>query len=187
MGDRGRQTSGVHRDAGEYAEAGVLSWARPYSVGRYHARCNDHELTRWVLERSGQTWDELEEPHASWEDLDPAAIGRFRRLCLDKGRRAIPADETDPCPFGRRRSSTTPVLHPSQTLHAHSVRDMVLFPIGHAVDRSPPPDSWCGGQEKLRPGAIEVARSLAMSSKGLSAEGASYRFVTARIWRRDHA
>jgi ATP-dependent DNA helicase RecG len=56
---------------------------------------SDHELTRWVLERSGQTWDELAEPRASWEDLDLAAIARFRRLCLDKGRRAIPADETD--------------------------------------------------------------------------------------------
>ncbi len=56
---------------------------------------SDHELTRWVLERSGQTWDELAEPRASWEDVDLAAIARFRRLCLDKGRRAIPADEPD--------------------------------------------------------------------------------------------
>jgi ATP-dependent DNA helicase RecG len=56
---------------------------------------SDHELTRWVLERSGQTWDELAEPRAAWDDLVPTAIARFRRLCLDKGRRAIPADEPD--------------------------------------------------------------------------------------------
>jgi ATP-dependent DNA helicase RecG len=48
-----------------------------------------------VLERSGQTWDEWAEPRARWDDLDPAAIARFRRLCLDKGRRAIPDDEPD--------------------------------------------------------------------------------------------
>jgi len=55
----------------------------------------DEEETRWVLERTGQTWDALPERRARWEHLDPEQIQRFRRLCNLKGRRPIPEDEDD--------------------------------------------------------------------------------------------
>jgi len=55
----------------------------------------DEEETRWVLERTGQTWDALPERRARWEHLDPEQIRRFRRLCNLKGRRPIPEDEDD--------------------------------------------------------------------------------------------
>ncbi|MGY4706952.1 ATP-binding protein [Candidatus Bipolaricaulota sp. J31] len=55
----------------------------------------EEEETRWVLERTGQTWDALPEPRARWEHLDPDQIRRFRRLCNQKGRRPIPPDEDD--------------------------------------------------------------------------------------------
>ena len=55
----------------------------------------DEEETRWVLERTGQTWDALPERRARWEHLDLEQIRRFRRLCNLKGRRPIPEDEDD--------------------------------------------------------------------------------------------
>jgi len=55
----------------------------------------DEEETRWVLERTGQTWDALPERRARWDHLDPEQIRRFRRLCNLKGRRPIPEDEDD--------------------------------------------------------------------------------------------
>jgi len=55
----------------------------------------DEEETRWVLERTGQTWDALPEPRARWEHLDSERIWRFRRLCNLKGRRLIPEEEDD--------------------------------------------------------------------------------------------
>jgi len=55
----------------------------------------DEEETRWVLERTGQTWDALPEPRARWEHLDSERIKRFRRLCNLKGRRLIPEEEDD--------------------------------------------------------------------------------------------
>ena len=63
--------------------------------GSSDRRATEEEETRWVLERTGQTWDGLPEPRARWEDLDPEQIRRFRRLCDRKGRRPIPPDEDD--------------------------------------------------------------------------------------------
>lgn len=79
------------------------SAAKPvYYRGRAYVRfgsttrvAGDQEITHWVLDRTGQTWDVLPEPRARWDDLDPAAIARFRRLCQEQGRRTIPADEPD--------------------------------------------------------------------------------------------
>jgi len=55
----------------------------------------NEEETRWVLERTGQTWDAIPERRARWEHLDPERIRRFRRLCNLKGRRPIPETEDD--------------------------------------------------------------------------------------------
>ena len=63
--------------------------------GSSDRQATEEEETRWVLERTGQTWDALPERRARWEDLDPQQIRRFRRLCQQKGRRPIPEDEDD--------------------------------------------------------------------------------------------
>lgn len=55
----------------------------------------EDDETRWVLERAGRTWDAIPEHGCRWEDLDPTLIRRFRKMCLEKGRRALPEDEDD--------------------------------------------------------------------------------------------
>jgi ATP-dependent DNA helicase RecG len=55
----------------------------------------DDDLTRAVLGKVGITWDEIAEPRATLNDLDPELLRRFRVLCNQKGRRAIPLDEDD--------------------------------------------------------------------------------------------
>ncbi|MFQ5629539.1 MAG: ATP-binding protein, partial [bacterium] len=62
-------------------------------VGKSYRQMNDQDLTRAVLEKLGMTWDEVVEPRASFNDLDPEQIRRFRVLCNQKGRRSIPDDE----------------------------------------------------------------------------------------------
>ena len=62
-------------------------------VGSTNRAASDDDITGWVLERTGQTWDALPDPRASLQDLAPEAIARFRRLCEERGRRAIPESE----------------------------------------------------------------------------------------------
>ncbi|MFQ5796906.1 MAG: ATP-binding protein, partial [Candidatus Bipolaricaulia bacterium] len=52
-------------------------------------------LTRVVLDKVGMSWDEIVEPRATLNDLDPKQLQRFRTLCNEKGRRPIPPDEDD--------------------------------------------------------------------------------------------
>jgi ATP-dependent DNA helicase RecG len=68
------------------------AWVRTGSTNR---AASDDEITGWVLERTGQTWDALPDARASLRDLAPDAIARFRHLCEEKGRRAIPESEPD--------------------------------------------------------------------------------------------
>jgi len=69
---------------------------RPYvRSGASDRIASEEEVTRWVLDRVGATWDGLPEPRARWEDLDPRQLERFRQLCNRQGRRAIPAEESD--------------------------------------------------------------------------------------------
>lgn len=68
------------------------AWVRSGSSDR---QATDEEESLWVLERMGTTWDTLPESRARLEDLDPASIQRFRRLCNLKGRRLLPAEEDD--------------------------------------------------------------------------------------------
>jgi len=63
--------------------------------GSTNRLATEEEETRWVLERTGQTWDALPEPRARWEHLDSKQIQRFRKLCNIKGRRPIPPEEDD--------------------------------------------------------------------------------------------
>ena len=41
------------------------------------------------------TWDQVVEPRATLNDLDPDQLRRFRKLCNLKGRRPIPEGESD--------------------------------------------------------------------------------------------
>ena len=64
-------------------------------VAKSNRQMTDDDLTRAVLEKVGMTWDQVVEPRATLNDLDPAQMGRFRKLCNLKGRRPIPEDEED--------------------------------------------------------------------------------------------
>ena len=64
-------------------------------VGKSNRRMTDEDLTRAVLEKVGITWDEVVEPRATLDDLDPEQLRRFRNRCNQKGRRSIPSDEGD--------------------------------------------------------------------------------------------
>jgi ATP-dependent DNA helicase RecG len=64
-------------------------------VGKSNRQMSDDDITRAVLEKVGMTWDEVVEPRASLNDLDPDRLRRFRILCNQKGRRLIPPDEDD--------------------------------------------------------------------------------------------
>lgn len=68
------------------------SWKR---TGSTDQQASDTDETRWVLERTGHTWDALPDPYACWEDVNPEHIARFRRLCNLQGRRPIPDSEDD--------------------------------------------------------------------------------------------
>jgi ATP-dependent DNA helicase RecG len=64
-------------------------------IGKSNRQMTDDDLTRAVLEKVGITWDEIAEPRATLDDLDPGQLRRFRTLCNQKGRRALPPDEDD--------------------------------------------------------------------------------------------
>ena len=76
--------------------------------GRYFKRVTqsnrqmtDDDLTRLVLGKMGMTWDQVVEPRASLDDLDPDQLRRFRKLCNLKGRRPIPEGEEDRSALGK--------------------------------------------------------------------------------------
>lgn len=62
-------------------------------VGSSNRQMTDDDLTRAVLDKVGVTWDEVVEPRATLEDLDPEELRRFRTLCNQKERRLIPDAE----------------------------------------------------------------------------------------------
>lgn len=64
-------------------------------VGNSNRQVTDDDLTRAVLDRVGMTWDQVPEPRASLDDIDPARLQRFRTLCSRVGRRPIPESEDD--------------------------------------------------------------------------------------------
>lgn len=64
-------------------------------VSKSNRQMTDDDLTRAVLGKVGITWDEVVEPRATLDDLDPGQLRRFRILCNQKGRRALPPDEDD--------------------------------------------------------------------------------------------
>ncbi|HEX29463.1 TPA: transcriptional regulator [Candidatus Poribacteria bacterium] len=64
-------------------------------VGKSTRRMTEEDLTRAVLDKVGMTWDEVVEPRATLDDLDPEQLRRFRSLCNQKERRPIPPNEDD--------------------------------------------------------------------------------------------
>ena len=64
-------------------------------VAKSNRQMTDDDLTRAVLEKVGMTWDQVVEPRATLNDLDPEQLRRFRKLCNLKGRRPIPEGEED--------------------------------------------------------------------------------------------
>lgn len=68
------------------------SWKR---AGSTDQQASDTDETRWVLERTGHTWDALPDPYARWDDLNPDYIAQFRHMCNRQGRRPIPDSEDD--------------------------------------------------------------------------------------------
>jgi len=64
-------------------------------VSKSNRQMTDDDLTRAVLEKLGQSWDEVVEPRATLGDLDPVQLRRFRTLCKQQGRRPIPPGDDD--------------------------------------------------------------------------------------------
>jgi len=64
-------------------------------VSKSNRQMTDDDLTRAVLDKVGMTWDQVVEPRATLDDLDPEQLRRFRKLCNLKGRRTIPDEEDD--------------------------------------------------------------------------------------------
>jgi len=62
-------------------------------IGATNRRMNWEDITNMVLESVGATWDELPELRASMDDIDPAKITQFIKLCNKAGRRPIPEIE----------------------------------------------------------------------------------------------
>jgi len=68
----------------------VMFHGRVYKrVGDTTRQMSVEELTRIVLDSVGATWDELPEPRASMEDIDPSKIRAFVRLANETRRRPI--------------------------------------------------------------------------------------------------
>lgn len=64
-------------------------------VAKSNRQMTDDDLTRVVLSKMGLTWDEVAEPRASIDDLDPGAVQRFRAACNASQHRQIPDGEDD--------------------------------------------------------------------------------------------
>ncbi len=62
-------------------------------IGATNRRMSWEDITKMVLESVGATWDELPELRASMDDIDPAKITQFIKLCNKAGRRPIPEIE----------------------------------------------------------------------------------------------
>lgn len=62
-------------------------------VGNSNRQLTEDDIIRMVLEKVGATWDEIIEPRATWDDLDPKQIETFRFICNQKKRRIMPENE----------------------------------------------------------------------------------------------
>ncbi|URA10641.1 ATP-binding protein [Thermospira aquatica] len=87
------------REGKEIIEIVIKPSSFPVSYnGRFYRRSgsttqqlNGQELMNFLLEKSGQSWDEIVEPKASLEEIDEKAIENFIQLAKDK----IPSIETE--------------------------------------------------------------------------------------------
>jgi ATP-dependent DNA helicase RecG len=84
----------LREDGKHFIEIAVTSYSVPISLrGRYYYRSGSvkQELTgvalnEFLLKRSGQTWDEVVEPDATFADIDEAAFKRYLEMSKEKGR-----------------------------------------------------------------------------------------------------
>lgn len=83
-----------HEDGKDYIEIVVQPYSVPISLrGRYYYRSGSvkQELTGaalndFLLKRSGQTWDDVIEPRATFEDIDENTFSAFLKMSEEKGR-----------------------------------------------------------------------------------------------------
>jgi len=84
----------LEKDGKYYIEIVVPRYATAVSIdGRYYCRSGSvkHELTgaalnEFLLERGGNTWDDMIEPDATFDDIDEATVRKFIRGAEEKGR-----------------------------------------------------------------------------------------------------
>lgn len=82
----------LKKDDKEYLEIDVKPANFPVSYdGKYYIRSGSttqeligQELTNFLLEKSGTTWDEIFEDRATFEDIDLSSIEKFKDLAKDK-------------------------------------------------------------------------------------------------------
>lgn len=91
----------LHEEAGKYF---IEIITHPYSVpislrGRYYFRSGStkQELTgaslnEFLLKKSGKTWDDVIEPRASFDDIDPKTVNQFLKASENAGR--LPENES---------------------------------------------------------------------------------------------
>lgn len=83
-----------HENGKDYIEIIVQPYSVPISLrGRYYYRSGSvkQELTgaalnEFLLKRSGQTWDDVIEPRATFEDIDENTFSAFLKMSDEKGR-----------------------------------------------------------------------------------------------------
>lgn len=87
-----------HEDGKSFIEIVVPPYSVPISLrGRYYYRSGStkQELTgtslnEFLLERSGRTWDDVVEPRASFDDIEPKSIAIYLKAAKNAGR--LPED-----------------------------------------------------------------------------------------------
>lgn len=90
-------------DGKDFIEVLVEPYSVPISYqGKYYVRSGSttqqlsgHALNDYLLKKTGLDWDEVIEPRASLEDIDPSAIEAFREQAMKAGRLPFIGRETN--------------------------------------------------------------------------------------------
>lgn len=93
----------LHEEGKAYVEIDVKPYDVPISYqGKYHYRSGStkqelkgNSLNEFLLKKAGKTWDDVIEPKAKLDDIDPAAIDAFKKGAKISKRMPFIADEED--------------------------------------------------------------------------------------------
>ncbi len=92
-----------HEESKAFVEIDIKPYDVPISYqGKYHYRSGStkqelkgNSLNEFLLKKAGKTWDDIVEPKAKLEDIDPLAIEAFKKGAKTSKRMPFIADEED--------------------------------------------------------------------------------------------